>query len=295
MIMRERSAVFAAAARNCAAHLPGVLDNLARFGSIYGSRAFIFVVSDSSDGTADLLRQWLAARAWPGKVVDLGNVESRLTLRTQRIAYARNVALEQIGEHWAGYDHLVVADLDDVLAAPVSIATFSAAAAWLDAVPSRAGVFANSKPRYYDIWALRHANWCPGDCWHPIWNRPAWESFEAAKFREVFARQIIIPRTLPPIPVQSAFGGLGIYRLPSALLRRYCGLDADGRETSEHVIFNRGIRDTGGHLYIYPALQVHAPEQHLYQSAHFTWPWRLRMITRDASARALPPWRRFLS
>ena len=84
------------------------------------------------------------------------------------------------------------------------------------------------------------------DCWHPIWGRAAEETFEAAKFREVFARQIEIPAALPPIAVRSAFGGLGIYRLSAALAARYCGLDDAGREVSEHVAFNEAIARSGG-------------------------------------------------
>ncbi len=134
----------------------------------------------------------------------------------------------------------------------------------------------------------------PDDCWHPIWGRPPDETFEAAKFREVFTRQIEIPPSLPPIAVRSAFGGLGIYRLAAALAARYRGVDAEGRETSEHVAFNTAIGRAGGRLHIFPALQVHAPRQHLYQPSDFKWRWRMTMTARRAAEIARPPWRRML-
>ncbi len=289
------SAVFTGVARDCAAHLPGVLDNLRRFAASYRAASFLFVVSDSKDDTRAILERWLA-EGRRGRVIDLGDLEPRLTRRTERIALARNAGLQRIaaGEE-AGHDHLVVADLDDVLARPVDADAFARAATWLDADPARAGVTANAMPRYYDVWALRHAHWCPDDCWHPIWGRPPDQTFEAAKFREVFTRQIEIPPSLAPIAVRSAFGGLGIYRLPAALAARYHGIDAKGRETSEHVAFNTTIGRAGGTLHIFPALRVHAPRQHLYQPSEFKWRWRLAMAARRTAEVARPSWRRMLA
>lgn len=291
----NRSAVFTGVARDCATHLPGVLYNLERFAAAYRTASFLFVVSDSKDDTHAILERWLADGR-RGRVIDLGALEERLAKRTERIAFARNAGLDEIarGED-ARHDHLVIADLDDVLAKPVDAGAFARAAAWLDADAARAGVMANALPRYYDVWALRHERWCPDDCWHPIWGRPPDETFEAAKFREVFTRQIEIPPLLPPIAVRSAFGGLAIYRLPAALAARYCGIDATGRETSEHVAFNTAIARAGGRLHIFPALQVHAPRQHLYQPEEFKWRWRMTMMARRAAEIARPSWRRMLA
>jgi hypothetical protein len=291
----SRRAVFTGVARDCAAHLPGVLQNLERFAASYRAASFLFVVSDSKDDTRAILERWLADGR-RGRVIDLGPLEQQLTKRTERIAFARNTGLDEIasGED-ARHDHLVVADLDDVLGRPVDADAFARASAWLDADAVRAAVMANATPRYYDIWALRHERWCPNDCWHPIWGRAPAETFEAAKFREVFTRQIEIPPSLPPIAVRSAFGGLAIYRLPAALAARYRGTDATGRETSEHVSFNTAIGHAGGRLHIVPALQVHAPRQHLYQPAEFKWRWRVTMMARRTAEIARPSWRRMLA
>lgn len=289
------SAVFVGAARDCARWLPRVLDNLARLSGQYDRTAFVFAVSDTSDASSSLLRAWLDDGR-QGKVLDLGPLAERLPLRTARIAEARNACLDLIrGSAWAGYDHLVVADMDDVLAEPLDITSFGSAADWLDAAPDRAGVFANAIPRYYDIWALRHDTWCPGDCWHRIWGRPASQSFEAAKFREAFARQIELPPHLPPIEVRSAFGGLGIYRMEFALDARYTGIDAQGREVSEHVAFNAAIGRAGGRLHIFPALQVRAPKQHLYDASEFDFRWRMKMRLHEAAERYRPSWRKLLA
>lgn len=285
------SAVFVGAARNCARWLPAVLDNLSRLSQLYARSAFLFAVSDATDSTAALLRSWMAGRA--GKVIDLGDLAKRIGPRTERIAHVRNACLDEIrNSSWSGYDRLVTADMDDVLAVPVDAEAYARASAWLAAAADRAAVFASAAPRYYDIWALRHPTWCPHDCWHRIWGRPVRESFEAAKFREVFTRQIVLPRPLPPIEVRSAFGGLGVYRMSYALNSAYVGLDGQGRETSEHVAFNETIGRAGGRLYVFPDLQVRAPQQHLYNAADFGFRWRVAMRLRETVERHRPAWRR---
>jgi hypothetical protein len=293
--MSLQRAVFAGVARDCANHLPVVLANLARLAACYREARFVFVVSDSSDDSHAILQRWLADGR-DGKAVDLGRLEDRLPRRTERIAHARNEYLDETRRSgWDDHDHLVVVDLDDVLAAPIETNAFARAARWLDEDPARAAVFANAAPRYYDVWALRHERWCPEDCWHPIWGRPADRTFEAAKFREVFARQIRIPAGLPPIAVRSAFGGLGIYRMRPALAGRYCGVDRLGRDSSEHVAFNETIVQTGGTLHIFPALQVQASPHHLYQANEFTLRWRLAMLARRLGERHRPPWRQLFA
>jgi hypothetical protein len=225
-------------------------------------------------------------------VIDLGALSQTLPRRTERLAYIRNAALEEVRRNgWDKLDHLVVADLDDVLALPVKAEEFALASRWLNGAQERAAVLANAIPRYYDLWALRHDQWCPYDCWHSIWGRAPGMSFEAAKFREVFVRQIEIPAHLPPIEVRSAFGGLAIYRTPFALKARYRGIDAQQREVSEHVAFNDQITSCGGKLYVFPALQVHAPRQHLYHSSEMSPRWRVRMLGQRLYEFFSPPWR----
>ncbi|MBS0220808.1 MAG: hypothetical protein JSR91_08715 [Proteobacteria bacterium] len=250
------------------------MDNLAQMGAVYGEASFIFVVSDSQDGTISILEQWLSVGR-RGRVVDLGNLQRQLPLRTERIAFVRNASLDQVrnGQEMT-YDHLIVVDLDDVLKVPMSMDAFARAAHWLDAAPTRGGVFANGSPRYYDIWALRHEVWCPHDCWHPVWYRDPSQDQYSLQIREVYARMVKIPSWLPPIRVQSAFGGVGIYKLKLTAGASYVGIDEHGRETCEHVTFNAGVRNAGGRLHIFPRLVTHSPAEHVEQFRNF--PKRLR-------------------
>lgn len=290
----KRRAIVTGLARDCAPHLPEVLANLGRWAALYDDSYFLFAVSDTHDDSRSLIEDWFAAGR-RGEVLDFGRLEERLPRRTERIAWLRNACLDRVRAlPQANWDHLVVADLDDVLARPMPPRPFVQAIDWLEASPERAAVFANAAPRYYDVWALRHPRWCPHDCWHRIWGRAAQESFEAAKFREVFRRQIEIPSGMAPIAVRSAFGGLAVYRLAWALGSRYRGLDEGGREVSEHVAFNEAIAAAGGALHIFPALRVQAPAQHLYQPQDFTLRWRLRMQALQLAARVRSPARQLV-
>lgn len=291
MPMPAQRAVVVGVARNCARHLPRVIENLALLCGLYAEVCFVFAVSDTTDGTLGLLRNWLASGRH-GTVLDLGDLEEEIPIRSARIAKARNACLEEIRRSpCAAYDHLIVADLDDVLVGDLDLGACAQAARWLDASAGRAGVFANAAPRYYDVWALRHDTWCPGDCWHPIWYRRPGDFFEAAKIREVFSRQIAIPPGLPPIAVRSAFGGLGLYRMKFALGGSYRGVDRQGRPVSEHVALNLAIGAAGGQLHIFPSLIVQAPREHLYDASAFGLRWRLAMLRRRILEIRTPPWR----
>lgn len=294
MAIVRRRAVIVGAARDCAGHLPQVLANLDRIAKLYDETFFVFAVSDSTDDTLAQLQVWLTPPR-NGKVLDLGVLEATIPERTARIAHARNACLDEVrGSAATDFDHLIVVDLDEILDGPLAVDTVRQAADWLDGAPARAGVFANAAPRYYDIWALRHDTWCPGDCWHAIWGRPPEQSFEAAKFKESISRQFELPPDLPPIAVRSAFGGLALYKLPFTRHASYRGLDEQDRPVSEHVAFNRAVGEAGGQLHIFPPLMVHAPLQHLYRADEFPRRWRLRLRMHRLAERLRPPWRTLL-
>jgi hypothetical protein len=160
------------------------------------------------------------------------------------------------------FDHLIVFDLDDVNTMSIPVKTFVEAIEFLDSCGRNAGVFANQLP-YYDLWALRHEVWCPGDCWSEVVKRPAYLPKHRAIERYVGSRQIQIEPNARPVPVQSAFGGLAIYKMPFVTSARYVGLLPDGSEVCEHVAFNRDITLAGGSLYIFPKLLNGAPPNHV--------------------------------
>lgn len=256
-------AVFAGCARSCAPFLDGVLANVEALGSTYDAFELVIVENDSADDTRRRLRKFAGSRA-NVRLIEADGLERTHPKRTDRIAAARNIYMEAVREpHYADCDDLVVLDFDDVNSRRIDPAAFERARSWLWQEPDRRGVFANSAFFYYDIWALRHPTWSPDDCWALVRAAQPRIGTKEAVRRHVATRQIPIAPTRAPILVDSAFGGLAIYRREPALQGSYAGLDAEGEETCEHVAFNAATKGTNGMMAIYPALQNQSPTAHI--------------------------------
>lgn len=238
-------------ARNCERTLERDLERLAAAFAAARQLAFLVVESDSSDGTVRLLQR-LALQQSRFAYQALGVLADHLPQRTARIAYCRNRYLQALS-HEPGYrdvDLVVVADLDGVntLISPSAVQSCWCHADW-DVCT------ANQKGPYYDIWALRHPLWSPNDCWKQV-------SFLSAQglgqFRTlvtaVYGRMIRVSPSASWIEVDSAFGGLALYRRACLDRVSYEGIDATGSEVCEHVALHQQIRAAGGRILINPAL-----------------------------------------
>ncbi len=255
------SIIFAGCVRDCAPYLPQVLANCARLAATTEKAFFLFAENDLTDATKAILANWCEGRI-NARILCFDGLHRRLSKRTERIAFLRNQILKSIREQGlTDYDTLCVLDFDEVNAGVIAPEGFAAAMEFLLSAPENAGVFAVSDPIYYDIYALRHEHWSPGDCWKAIRAAPADRRAEVFQTL-VCDRQVPVAETAAPIAVDSAFGGLGLYRLAYALNASYVGLDADGEETCEHVSFNADIARRGGKLYIFPRLRNSTPWQH---------------------------------
>jgi glycosyltransferase involved in cell wall biosynthesis len=213
----------------------------------------LLVESDSTDDTLAVLAQ--AAADWPTlRYLSEGSLRERLPQRTARIAHCRNVCLDELARNplYAEVSHVVVADLDRVCH---DLTPAALASCWGPQAPAEWSVCAaNQGDWYYDLWALRHPVWCPGDVWQEHAQLlPLLGPTEATNVTQ-FARMVHIAPDRPWIEVHSAFGGLAVYRRDALLAARYVGLDAEGREVCEHVTLHAQIRATGGHIFINPAL-----------------------------------------
>lgn len=227
---------------------------VARLGSALKGFArvqWLLVESDSADTTVSRLEE-LAARDANFRHVSLGNLRERIPLRTERIAFCRNTYLDLLRAEasYSAVNFVVVADFDGVnsLLTGEAIASCWRRDDW-DVCA------ANQRGRYYDIWALRHAQWSPNDCWaqyrfltgHGLSHAKAWSAC-------VRARMLRIPRESQWIEVDSAFGGLAIYRRSALQHGRYTGSDPQGAESCEHVALHGELRAQGCRIYVNPAL-----------------------------------------
>ncbi len=249
-----QTVLIAGVARNCAATLPATVQRLQAALPAFQTVRWLVVESDSSDNTVAVLQQ--LATTVPGfEYRSLGALASRMPQRTERLAHCRNQYLDHLHQlNAAGAQpavaYLVVADLDGVNDALTPQALLSC---W--ARPDWAACCANQTGLYYDIWALRHPQWCPGDCWEEsrFLERYSGNS-GSARQAAVYSRMVNLPAQGDWLPVQSAFGGLAVYRTAALHNARYVGLTAAGRPVCEHVAFHAGILANGGSVFINPQL-----------------------------------------
>jgi glycosyltransferase involved in cell wall biosynthesis len=269
MSVTDRRAIFVGCAKNCQNHLPGVLGNIERIASLFGEAAFVFVENDSTDSTKAIFQSWARGK----KGFDLLNLDGldAIQQRGLRLEVARNTYLEYIRSNTrlAGFDYLVVLDLDEINTMAVNLMHVENAVSFLEEKPDSAGVFANQIGVYYDMWTLRHPVLCPQDIWEEVFDYSFKNDVsDEAAYNETFKRRLFsLSPDAGPVEVDSAFGGFGIYKLNYALKNKnpYLGSKVKVLQNSaqrkiarwqvcEHVHFNLGIRNLGGRLFIFPQL-----------------------------------------
>lgn len=261
-----KNILIAGTARNCENSL---YESITTIGSAFSTTCryrFLVVESDSTDNTRGILAD-LHDSLPEFDYISLGILSDLHPLRTDRIAYCRNKYLNElkINPKYKDVDFLVVADLDGINTSLTSTAVEScfSRTGW-------AAVFANQAGPYFDIWALRHPEWCPGDCWrefkflHSNGLDPSISLISA-----VLSKQVNISATSNWIKVNSAFGGLGIYSVDFIKNAYYIGLDIQGKEVCEHVSFNSMIKINSDLLFINPMLINNKDNEHTRKHSNF--------------------------
>lgn len=272
-------------ARNCAKTLPATVHKLAAAMPPFRAVRWMVVESDSSDDTVTELQR-LCDTISGFEYRTLGQLAERMPERTERLAHCRNVYLDHLAQLNARGPHahtgfLFIADLDGV---NNELTAEGVRSCW--ARDDWSVCTANQRGLYYEIWALRHTQWCPGDCWEQsrFLERYTGSAGNARKV-SVYGRMINIPQHADWIEVDSAFGGLAIYRTQALGDARYVGLTVQRRPVCEHVAFHAAIRARGERIFINPRL-INADTSDLIAQY---WPERERvaLATRSIVFRAL--------
>ena len=237
--------------RNCEGKIEQEVKKINAAFSEAVSIKWLVIESDSDDGTLARLEKLGVNNEFD--FISLGKIRTKYPKRTERIAKCRNRYLEElrINTKYNDVDYVVVADLDGVN----SELTPSAVKSCWQLTEEWDVCFANQSKAYYDIWALRHDIWSPNDFYKNYfflinYGKNKFEALNAA----VYSRMIFLKDDLPPIEVDSAFGGLGIYKRSVILSSEYIGLDHNEEEFCEHVSFHATLRSKGFSLYIVPSL-----------------------------------------
>ena len=236
--------------KNIANSIDGDFNRLREATSEFKNVKWFLVESDSTDESLNSLES-IKRKHTNFDFVSLGNLGNSKDSRTIGMGKARNRYLQELDQvrKYKDVEYVIVADFNNLnsLVTKEAIATCFKRNDW-DAC------FANQSRKYYDIWALRHNLWSPNDCWEQhAFLRKYWKIPELALYASVQSRMIHIPIDSEWIKVESAFGGLAIYKKDVLLQATYSGTQPDGTPLCEHVPLNQSLSQSGYRLFINPA------------------------------------------
>lgn len=224
--------------------------------SDFSETHWLIIESDSNDNTVKKLSE-LSETIDNFSYKTLGNLAGRMALRTERLAYCRNIYLQEIrmNSEYVDFDYIAIVDLDGVnnLLTREGVRSCFEKNIWDVCTANQLG-------NYYDIWALRHPIWSPVDCWeqYGYLNQFAKSSEDSSHllYAAVYSKMVVIPPDAEWIEVESAFGGLAVYKRKALIDNNfsYVGLNKNGLEVAEHVSLHFGMAKNGYKIFINPRL-----------------------------------------
>ena len=232
--------------------------------SSLGTVEYFLVESDSRDSTQKILTT-LKNQYIYFEFMSLGKLHTRIPDRIERIRYCRNAYVEFIrnGYKQKKWNYVVVADMDGMNSKLTSAGVKSSIAKMGD----WDALFANQKHGYYDIFALRSIDWVESDLLKilrangapvrsksQVSNPVDYLRNQQRRQRVLYSKMRRIRQNSQIIPVDSAFGGLGIYKPEMFLEFDYSLNTGQAPDGSEHVTFHKKCVEGGFSLGINPEM-----------------------------------------
>lgn len=249
-ISKQYSAIFVGPVRDCAPFLEKVLDNVNNIGSLFKHYTCVFVESDSTDNSLDILKRNSETKK-NFFTISLQKLEPTIPSRTIRIATARNVGIEFCEKNnlFDNHDFYIQMCVDDVNGQDIDLN--GVLSCFKYDLNTWDGMTANQN-KYYDLWTLRKEGWLNYDCWYELTrNKPDFMSQDDAYNILIGSKFIKIPKNYGLIEVDSAHGGLSIYKSSMAKGCNYKGFNEENMfEESDIMEFCRGIKAKGGKIFI---------------------------------------------
>jgi len=247
--------------KNSAAYIEEALKKMYNMQNIFKEFQLLVYENDSADDTVNILNKFGKDNPNFHLFSEKGVREHQ---RTMVIAHGRNRLLDYVNTRFSDYDYIIMADFD-----VMGLYTNDDFEQIFKHDISKWDVLtANCNGPYYDIWPLRIETslWkkeIHGDLWPDIIDYDCWQKGDRERY--VYKNQVIIPKTKPLIPVDSAFGGFGIYRMQIIKGCKYSGQDISGKfGTCEHTHFNLEIREKNkGRIFICPSFIVECQLEHV--------------------------------
>lgn len=255
--------VFAGLAKDCLPSLQKNLDFISKFSAElpgYNLR-FIVVESDSTDGTKEYLENVNFDFL---EIITADNLEKKFKYRTERIANCRNMILDKLKNEKSNQDLIYIpVDLDIEIFEYQDVHDFHFQLN--DFIENKLydAYFPFNFPYYYDIHALRSKGWNSHNPWEKInkINKFIFIGKFFARYFYVYRIQKKYNTKKELINVESAFGGIGFYKLNNSLLEivNY-EIEIDlGNTSCEHLKFNSFFRNKA----VVSKWKVPSPKEHV--------------------------------
>lgn len=232
--------------------------------SSLGTVEYFLVESDSNDSTPKILTSLKSQHIY-FEFMSLGKLHTRIPDRIERIRYCRNAYVEFIRNTYKQkkWNYVVVADMDGMNSQLTTAGVKSSIVKLRD----WDALFANQKHGYYDIFALRSSDWVESDLLEvlradeasdrsksQVSNPVDYLRNQQRRQRVLYSKMRRIPQNSQIIPVDSAFGGLGIYKPEMFLEFDYSLNTGQAPDGSEHVTFHKKCVEGGFSLGINPEM-----------------------------------------
>ena len=222
-----------------------------------------FVESDSTDKTQNELKK-LSESYINFHFESLGNLTVTIPQRIQRIRYCRNRYVDYLRKNYTvdSFDYAIVADMDRINS---SISRFAIDSCFID--KGWDAIFSNQLFGVSDLLALRAKDWVEGDflieleksrkhLGEPyvrdnfLGRSSQYLKYDFTRRRVIYDRMRIVGFGKKLIAVDSAFGGIGIYK-------SWCFFKCDYSDFSsvnecEHVSLNLALGGLGAKMFINP-------------------------------------------
>ncbi len=241
--MINKKVVFCIPVRNESSNLKSLFKTLDKLYLKFQDYFIIFVESDSSDNSCDLIKKYLQNR----KGILINKNLQGINNRVIRLAKSRNEYLNFIknDQNLNTYDLMIVLDCGGVNG---SLTAKKVTKAILENENS-IGIFPTQKFLYYDIWTLRIDNIINYDCFEELFKSYKKNSKIRKKFFNLIGRFLFINFIIKAkkINVISAYGGMGIYKLNKVINFTY---DSNNGKNCEHVEFNKQIYNKYGNCLV---------------------------------------------
>jgi hypothetical protein len=229
-VMSQRSVVFCGLCRDTRHYLPRTAARIERLGAMFGDYRVVLYENDSVDSTRKFLFDWRALNSRVEVTCETLGIrkfpQNRSLDRAAWMARIRNRCRERVVNDYANFDHVIVLDMDlpggwsyDGIAHTFSCDDWDFVGSY--SLLQRLGGKPGEPPfDHFDVWAFRPAH-------------------GTAARRLVDHTKLQLDRGDPLLPVESCFGGLGVYRMACMQAGEYDGGDC------EHVVFHRRLRSLG--------------------------------------------------